>query len=525
MIFAVILVTNMHDMNTMRIRLTLILSFAIFSGLSGQNSKKAIKKANKYYQLGQYAAAIPHYNEALSEKSNQGVTYKLGNCYRLTNKTKEAETAYQTLFDSGKRVRDKAYLDYSEVLMSNGKYEAAKAYLEQYISLKPEDEAAKETLGNMDDIQKITAYYSNVELLPFNYNTEADEHGAVFLDNGIVFVSDRKRAANLFKEQNGTTGRDFLGLYFSARLDRLKYGEPKILPKKINGLNKNTGPASFTEDGKTMVFSRNDDVENRKGEFALQLYAAVRENGKWKNIEKISFCNPSINYMHPAISPDGTMLFFVSDKAKGEGGADLYLSRVLPDGSWGRPENIGPQINTFHHEGFPFFSTSGKLYFCSKGHVGYGGFDVFFSEMDDNGNWSKPTNVGQPINSSQDDISFCMNANDKYGLFSSSRDGGDDDIYMFRFKEDDVILSINLKDLEGLEGITDASVQAVPIDNSREIQELNMPSDKIEMSLENDKSYEIIISKDGYLPYSKTISPSDKNEYFLQLEAMLKKKI
>lgn len=430
------------------------------------------------------------------------------------------------MFESGKKVRTKAYLQYSEVLMSNGNYEEAKKYLSEYIALEPEDENAKETLENIDGIKKIKSYYTNVELLPFNHNSDADEHGAVFLDNGIVFVSDRKRAANLFKEQNGTTGRDFLGLYFSPRSDRLEYGEPHFLPKKINSLNKNTGPASFTEDGKTMIFSQNDNVENNRGELALQLYSAIRENGKWKDIKKINFCNPSINYMHPAVSPDGTMLFFVSNKSKGEGGTDLYMSRILPDGSWGRPENIGPEVNTAHHEGFPFYSTDGKLYFCSKGHLGYGGFDIFFTEMDEKGNWSQVTNVGQPINSSQDDISFCMNSNGKYGLFSSSRDGGDDDIYLFRFRENDRILSVNLKDLEGFEGITDARIQAIPLDNEIQMQELNMSSDKIEMSLDNDKSYEIIISKDGYMPYSKTIIPSsNENEHFLQLEAALMKKI
>jgi tetratricopeptide (TPR) repeat protein len=512
-------------MNPKAIKLTLLLSFAIILGVSGQNSSKAIKKANKYYQLRQYAVAIPLYQQALDEKINAGLLYKLGNCYRLTNKTQEAEATFLQLFESGKRIRNRAYLHYSEVLISNGEYEKAKSILSEYLALEPEDSNAKSTLSNIDGIKDITSYYANVELLPFNHNTDADEHGAVFLDDGIVFVSDRKRGVKLFKENAGTTGRDFLSLYQSNRTGRMEYGTPKILPNKINGLNRNTGPASFTKDGKIMVFSQNNHIENNKGELALQLYSAKREDGKWKNIEKIDFCNNSINYMHPAISPDGKMLFFVSDKTKGEGGADLYMSTLKVDGEWSRPENLGPRINTEAHEGFPFFDTNGKLFFCSKGHLGYGGFDIFFSEMDEFSNWAIPTNLGQPINSSQDDISFCMDKEGKYGLFTSSRDGGDDDIFMFRFKKNDMILSVELIGITNVSSISDARIQVIPMEASLESKEMEMSSDRMEMSLDNNQEYEIIISKEGYVPFSQKVSPSSVENNFLQLKAIMIKKL
>ncbi len=491
----------------------------------GQSYEKVAKKADKYYQLGQYAVAIPLYQTALNQKNSSSWRYKLANCYRLTNKTAEAQTAYQELFEKSRKVRDKAYLHYSEVLMSNGEYDLAKNQLKTYLELQPDDEDARQTLKNIEAIKDIKSYYAQVELLPFNHNSNADDHGAVFLDDGIVFVSDRKRGASLFKEHNGTTGRDFLSLYFAPRSGRMEYSNPEMLPKKINQLNKNTGPASFTEDGKVMVFSQNDHIENRKGEIALQLYCAKRENGKWKEVKKLNFCNPNINYMHPAISPDGKMLFFVSNRSKGEGGLDLYMSTRLANGEWSRPENMGPSINTSGHEGFPSFSHDGRLFFCSKGHIGYGGFDIFFSEMDEYGNWSTPTNLGQPINSSQDDISFCLHQNGKYGLFTSSRDGGDDDIFMFRFKEDDMILSVRVLDVAGVNGISDTSIQAIPVKRKDETKEWDLSSDRFEMSLDNNSTYEIIISKDGYIPYTATITPSEQENNFLQLEATLIKKI
>lgn len=230
--------------------------------------------------------------------------------------------------------------------------------------------------------------------------------------------------------------------------------------------------------------------------------------------------------MHPAISPDGKMLFFVSDRSKGEGGADLYMSTLKVDGKWSRPENLGPRINTEAHEGFPYFDANGKLFFCSKGHLGYGGFDIFFSEMDEFGNWATPVNLGQPINSSQDDISFCMDKEGKYGLFTSSRDGGgDDDIFMFRFKEDDMILSVELIDVANIGNISDAKIQAIPMEASIESKEMDISSDRMEMSLNNSQEYEIIISKEGYVPFSQKVNPASVENNFLQLKAIMIKKL
>ena len=136
--------------------------------------------------------------------------------------------------------------------------------------------------------------------------------------------------------------------------------------------------------------------------------------------------------MHPAVSPNGKLLFFVSDKAGGLGGTDIYVSRKQKN-RWSRPENLGAKINTSGHEGFPFMHQNGKLYFCSKGHLGLGGFDVFVSQLDENGEWMEPTNLGSPINSPSDDISIFISQNEERGLFTSSREGGDDDIFLVSF--------------------------------------------------------------------------------------------
>ena len=136
--------------------------------------------------------------------------------------------------------------------------------------------------------------------------------------------------------------------------------------------------------------------------------------------------------MHPAVAPDGSFLVFSTNKNGTLGGFDLWISKRKNDGGWSRPENLGPTINTPQHEGFPFIAGDGRLFFCSKGQPGFGGFDIFVAEKDSlTGLWSAAKNLGRPINGSHDDLGFSIAANDSIGFFTSSRDGDDDDIYLF----------------------------------------------------------------------------------------------
>ena len=146
--------------------------------------------------------------------------------------------------------------------------------------------------------------------------------------------------------------------------------------------------------------------------------------------------------MHPAISVDGNRLFFTSDKPGGEGGTDIYVS-YRDNEKWSIPKNLGEIVNTPGNEGFPYMDEKGNLFFCSKGHIGFGGFDIFVTRQNADGNWEKPTNLGRPINSPLDDISISLERGGRRGLFTSSRMGGDDDIFLIYF---DNGLSTNLVD-------------------------------------------------------------------------------
>ncbi len=397
-----------------------------------------LKKAAQLFKEEKYAAAIPHYENALAEKQSLATKTKLAFCYKMTNKMDKAVSLYEEIVQH-ERAKDKTYFYYAEALMSNGEYAAAKKWFEKYAVLKPADERTKERIAACDYAKAILPYFRSIKIKPFSQNSDVDDNSPVFWDGGVVFTSDRKGKLKFLDTKSGWTGRDYLQIYHSKQRPDGSFEKPKEYISKINGIRKNTGMASFQPDGSMLFFTKNGKHLSRQNAYCLQVFQATSKDGKrWKNIELLPFCSKEYNYMHPAISPDETRLFFVSDKPKGIGGMDIYVSQKTKKG-WGKPENLGKRINTKGHEGFPFMHQNGQLYFCSKGHPGLGGFDIFVTSQDESGAWKNPTNLGRPINSPADDISIFIDKNEEKGLFTSSREGEDDDIYLLTFLEKAVV--------------------------------------------------------------------------------------
>ncbi len=408
----------------------LLLNLILFQGCGITAQSKLLKKANRYYEANQYSEAAKIYEEALKLKNNLAVKTKLAYCYRMNNRLDTAEVLYSQIIKNA-RAKSSTYFYYAETLMGNGKYDEAKSYFQKYSELRPEDERTALMIQACEHAKSIRPFFQNIEIEEFSQNSAADDSNPVFWGNAIVFSSDRNSGIKIMKQKSGWTGRDFINLYSSERLNDSTFSAPKPFSAKLNQVNKNTGNPSFSNDGNTIFFSQNSSEESRKGIYNMQLYYAESNGtGRWKSKEKLSFCSAQYNYMHPSISKDGKWLFFVSDKPGGEGGTDIWYSKKTRSG-WGKIQNLGDQINTPTHEGFPFMDSKGRLFFCSKGHPGLGGFDIFVTKRNEQGQWKKPKNLGKPINSNFDDISIFLSKNNKNGAFTSSRNGGDDDIFLF----------------------------------------------------------------------------------------------
>lgn len=181
------------------------------------------------------------------------------------------------------------------------------------------------------------------------------------------------------------------------------------------------GSAAISSDGKTMYFasSREDGIGN------VDIYSAENLNGVWSNIKNLGLPLNSKKFdSHPAISPDGKTLYFSSDREGGYGGLDIWASELGSDGKWQEPKNLGPEINTDKDESSPFIAADNvTLYFASKGWPGYGKYDLFMSRKS-NGEWTKPQNLGQPINSADNDRFPYVPKSGNYVYFASDRSGG-----------------------------------------------------------------------------------------------------
>lgn len=398
---------------------------------------QSLETANGYYAHRAFAQAIPIFEAALAKKNNNGIKSKLANCYRILNKPEKALPLYADIVKDEKPA-PKDLLHYAEVLMNVARYEEAKTWLKKFVAENPEDAQGKLLLDNCDKIKTIKPYFANVTITPFTQNVSTDDNAPVFFQKGIVYASDRPQGFKLLKEKNPQTDRDFILLYYSEPLSDTGFTEPRIFSSKFSDLNRNTANASFTKNEKRIYFCKNSTESAKNGNYNMQIYTAETEDFEhWKNMERLDICSLESNYMYPAISPDGKLLFFVTDRGDSNGGLDIYMVHKTKKG-WSRPENLGTKVNTPAHECFPYYSSDNKLYFCSKGHTGFGGYDIFFTQYDSvKATWQTPVNLGSPINTAYDDISISFsNNNPNYGAFTSTRDGHGDDIYFFKIDAD-----------------------------------------------------------------------------------------
>ena len=230
----------------------------------------------------------------------------------------------------------------------------------------------------------------------------------------------------------------FLDLYVAERnaADGSFTNEMKFIPDEQTRYHNAT--LTFTPDLETVYYSannvnKNDRLDNSKsGTNNIEIIKGTIKDDKLSGSKGVPFNSKEYSVGHPALSPDGKLLFFVSDMPGGYGETDIYVAEVSGTGTLGKPKNLGPAVNTTGREMFPFV-TDNALYFASDGHYGLGGLDIFESSRGDKLAFSQPKNLGKPVNSNLDDFSFIIDKEKKYGYLSSNRQGGkgDDDIYYF----------------------------------------------------------------------------------------------
>ena len=252
-----------------------------------------------------------------------------------------------------------------------------------------------------------------------------DEFSPVYYKNGIVFCSNLKNNSPITYKN---AQKKLFNIFFVDKKDSGNWTDIRLLAKELT-TDYNDGPVTFNETGDTIYYCRNNNIKEQIKDISdttnkLGIYTATLINGKWTNIRPFPYNNPLYSFVTPALTPDGKRLYFASDMPGGYGGADLYYCEKNNNG-WDKPVNLGPVINTPKNESYPFTDKSGKLFFASDGHEGFGGKDIYYSQ-EFNGTWINPVHLDAEINSPYDDFGFVTNADFEDGYFSSNRRKTDD---------------------------------------------------------------------------------------------------
>ncbi len=410
--------------------------------LVGTPGHASSRKANRYFELFKYSKAIPLYQnivETGDEKARREATFRLADCYRLTNDVKQARSWYAKAieFYNPEPVH---FFYLGQALRTLEQYTEAEQAFIRYAQLMPNDPRGKTYARYCRDVQKLGTLPDSVEIKnAARLNSPFYDFGPVFYKEGMVFTSDRK-ALKTTEEVYEWTNYGYLNLFSSNPQYFNDFWTEMSEPEKMPGIFNQAyhdGPASFTADNKTVFMTRTlkSKVKKDRSRIITNLlqvhYATIPFSGKIK-FEPLPFNNDSFSVAHPAVSRDGRKLIFSSDMPGGFGGSDLYVTERQGN-QWTQPVNMGSKINSFGNEVFPFWHNDTTLYFSSDSHLGYGGLDLFVSFFR-NGEWTAPENLLKPINSPYDDFGLALHYEKNEGFFSSNRPGGlgADDIYAIR---------------------------------------------------------------------------------------------
>lgn len=482
-----------------------------------------------------YGKAIDILEElVLEEPDNFNINYKLGVCYLKTKLEKHKAIKYLEKsvlgttfdYDPGDLLETKAPIEshyyLGEAYHYNYQFDQAidtLMYLESLIL--PED---YEFLARIDRIVK---YCNNAKMLVDNsspiilthlgngINTECDEHSPVFPEDEsfLVFTSKRSGSTGKLQLDDGTFYED---IYISYKRNGV-WKDPVKIDENIN-TDFNEASVGISPDGRTLIIYRSE------GEDGNLFLSKVMHNGFWSIPEPFSApINSRYRETDACMTSDENTLYFTSDRPGGFGGSDIYVVRKLPDGTWGKEQNMGAGINTPFNEESPQITPDGNtLYFSSQGHNTMGGYDIFYTSRMENGSWAKVKNMGYPVNTTEDDIFFNPTSDGRRAYYSTQFTGGMglSDIFMIAIPGKAVeALSV----IEGYISLSNdsnimADISVFDYNTNKRIGKYspNPKTGKYILILPPGKTYRVVYEAKNYVSREENIFIDKTNEYNLQ---------
>ncbi|MGB5205518.1 MAG: OmpA family protein [Eudoraea sp.] len=407
---------------------------------------KLLQKADLYFSKMWYAEAAELYEQVLeSNPNNQSfkIIEKAGDSHYYNTNMERAYYWYDKLYTNYQNeMSAENIFKYANSSKGTGKYARAKRLMRLY-----DREMKKGNTRELEDLSRATrdeiildnllGAEEKIDLLNLAINSKYSDFSPMFYNDDEMVFSSAMDSSYFNTRRYKYNDQPYLDLYVAKINQESQEVRDAIkFSKKIN-TKYHEAAVTFSPDNQTMYFTRNNYGKKLKrdknGNNNLKIYMSRKVDGEWTEGEEVPFNSDDYSTGHPALSPDGKQMYFVSDMPGSIGMTDIFVVDVFGDGQFSEPRNLGPEINTERKEMFPFISDK-KLYFSSDGHVGIGGLDIYEVAYDSEAGFLEVRNAGQPVNSKKDDFSYIVDEETQKGFFASNRRGGkgDDDIYSFQ---------------------------------------------------------------------------------------------
>lgn len=497
-----------------------------FLGSSAQT--KELSSAERYYMAKQYEQAYPYFEQAIKAGNKDPlVHYKAGQClYRSTNLNVQIKGIpyFEYVIQNSGDMPLNVQLELAELYLKNE--DLKKAYLGFTIA-KSQNQADKAALRKADQGLAATRSAQTFMAMPrkFSVKNLSDEINSPYTEYGPVVSADESILAYTALRPNpdASSTQKMIEQIFISERQGDQFSKPQVVSL---GGESNVGTAGISADGQQMIvfMSGVNDPGN--------LFQVAREGTTWSKPVNLA---PAINSKNTettaSITPDGKVIYFASDRPGGKGGLDIYRIIKHDNGNWSPPENLGAPVNTDADEDAPFIHPDQRtLYFTSNGHSTMGGRDIFRTTLLE-GTWTKPENMGYPVNSTANDNYFSLLANGKRAYFSSDRKGGkgSQDLYYVDMPNESTSALTMLKGkiLDAATGKPIAT-KIYLLDNETNqkldfVYNPNSTTGAYLIILPPAKNYDMVIESEGYLPYTLNINIPNQS-YFHELFQLIQLK-
>lgn len=468
-------------------------------------SCKSVKlsDADDTYARGEFFDASKQYRQIYNrltkreERPLRGeVAYKLGLCFQRLNRPANAAAAYQNAIryeypDSN------VYLRLGQMLQASGKYPQAIKEYNTYLEWQPDDRLARTGVRGCE--LAIATKNGNPSRYVVRqsklFNSRRADFAPMYGDkefNTLYFTTTNEKVTGDNKSE--ITGMKKGDIWVARKNEKGEWLRPEPVEGELN-TDADEGIISFSPDGQTMYLTV--AKRNETSSTSVEIHTSRRSEASWSAAQKFDILNDTITAVgHPAVSPDGTYLYFSSDMPGGYGGLDIWRINLIDRG--GSLENLGPQINTPGNESFPYMRTDSLMYFSSDGHAGFGGLDIFKARLNSTGDRWNIDNLGMPINSTGDDFGITFGPGES-GFFSSNRNDarGYDHIYSFLLPDLKITISGWVVDKDD-EPVANAIIRIVGNDGSNQ-KEVARDDGSFRFNLQRGVKYVMLAGAKGYL--------------------------